>query len=677
MTDRTQSEKKSGMDHLSRAMAGCHPQKAISARCFHPSGNFIEFEREDIERSIPARFEQQVVRYHDRIAIKTDNQSLTYEELNMAANRIARSILEARGKVSEPVALQLDHGADLITAILGVLKAGKIYVYLDPSYPVKRIADILEDSQPGLIVTDNKNRHRLKESAPSAIAHLNIDDLDPALFTENPNITTSPEALAWLLYTSGSTGRPKGVVHNHRNLLHNIMTYSNSMHICTHDRLSLLHSCNVITSVKNLLGALLNGAAVYPFNVREEGLQRLIAWMIEEEITVYHAVPSLFRHFIDALTGEEKFPNLRLIALGSEPVTKRDVDQYKRHFSSDCILVNLLGNTEMGTYRQYAIDKTTPITNSVLAAGYEVDDKEIHLLDDAGREVGTGDTGEIAVKSRYLAVGYWRAPDATKAAFIADPNGGDERIYLTGDLGRMAADGCLTYLGRKDFQVKIRGHRVDLAEIEMVLLDHAGVKDVVVVAYDDPRNEKRLVAYVVQNQTDAQPGDGLRSFMESKLPDYMVPSVLVRLDRLPLSPDGKVDRQALPMPDWTESKLETNFVLPGNHLQKIIAGIWQEVLQLEKVGIHDNFFDLGGQSLLMFAVHNKLQGLTDQELSVIDLLKNPTISSLAHFLGQVETVESSSQGLERAASRRANSGRRKQFRQEYRAKARQSGSKDE
>jgi amino acid adenylation domain-containing protein len=562
-------------ENLSRVGATLADSQEIDS--LGPVNSFIEFRKQDIEQSIPDRFEEIVQKYPDRIAVKTGSRALTYYDLNRAANRVAGGLLKVRGAGTEPVALYLDHGANLIGAILGVLKAGKIYVYLDPTYPVKRIDDILRDSQAALIVTDNKNRDRLKESAPSSIVHLNIDDLDPSLSKGNPTVTTSPDALAWLLYTSGSTGRPKGVVHNHRNLLHNIMTYTNSMHICAQDRLSLLHSCNVITSVKNLLGALLNGAAVYPFNVRERGLQRLIAWMIEEGITVYHSVPSLFRHFCDAVTGEKKFPTLRLIALGSEPVTKRDVDQYKKHFSSDSILVNILGNTEMGTYRQYFVDKNTPIIRSIVPAGYAVEDKEIHLLDDAGREVIPGDIGEIAVKSRYLAVGYWRDPDATKASFIADPNGGDERLYLTGDLGRMATDGCLTYLGRKDFQVKIRGHRVDLAEVEMALLDYAAVKEAVVVAQDDPRKDKRVVAYVVPNETETPSWDQLRTFMELRLPDYMVPSAFVRLDRLPLSPDGKVDRQALPRPDHTGLDLEETFVAPRTPMERQIASIWGEV----------------------------------------------------------------------------------------------------
>jgi amino acid adenylation domain-containing protein len=631
------------MNHSSETSAGYHLQQTIKANCFHPSGNFIEIKREDIEQSIPDRFEQVVREYSDRIAVKTGNRSLSYDELNRAANRVANTLLKVRGEGTEPVALHLDHGADLIAAMLGVLKAGKILLYLDPSYPEKRIADILADSQAEIIVTDSKNCLRLRGSTPTSITRVNIDDLDPSLSPENSNVMTSPEALAWLLYTSGSTGRPKGVVHNHRNILHNIMTYTNSMHICALDRLSLLHSCNVITAVKNLLGALLNGAAVYPFNVREEGLQRLIAWMIGEEITVYHSVPSLFRHFTDALTGEEKFPKLRLIALGSEPVSKRDVEQYKRHFSSDCILVNLLGSTEMGTYRQYFVGKTIPVTSSILPAGYAVEDKDIRLLDDTGLEARFGDVGEIAVRSNYLAERYWRDADATTAAFVAEPNVGGERTYLTGDLGRMATDGCLTYLGRKDFQVKIRGHRVDPAEVEMVLLDYPAVKDAAVVVHDDPHNEKRVVAYIVENHTGAPPWDGLRNFMESRLPDYMVPSVLVRLDGLPISPDGKVNRQALPVPDWSQSKLVTSCVLPRNNLEKTIAGIWQEVLPLKKIGIHDNFFHLGGHSLLATQIISKVHETLKVELPVRSFFEVPTVAGLAKL---IETMRSSGENVE-------------------------------
>jgi amino acid adenylation domain-containing protein len=651
-------------------------QQAIRARCFHPGGTFIDFKKEEIEQSIPFRFEQIVQKYSDRLAIKTKSHQLTYGMLNRTVNRVARAILEKRGEGKEPVALLLEKDAPMVAAILGVLKADKIYMPLDPTYPRARMTVMLEDSQAGLIVTNNRNLNLAGEIASHKRLLINFDELNSGLSGENVGLVISPNNLASILYTSGSTGEPKGVVQNHRNILYKTRTYTNNLRFCADDRISLLSPCTFSLSVGFVFGALLNGACLYPVELREEGSTRLATWLTQEGITIYNAVPTAFRSFIDTLTTQEHFLKLRLIHMGGA-ATRRDVELYKKHFAPDCIMVHDLGSNESGTIAQYFIDHTTQIHGNTVPAGYAVEGGEILVLDDGGNTLQRDHVGEIALKSRYVALGYWRNPYLTRAVFSPDPAGGEERIYRTGDQGLMRPDGCLEYLGRKDFQVKIRGHRVEIAEIEMALLELVAIKEAVVVALKEAPDEKRLVAYVVSNQKPHLTVSELRQFLKGKFPEFMVPSAFVFMDALPLTPSGKADRQALRAPDWTEFKAGTNFVLPRNHLEKIIAGIWQDVLQLEKVGVYDNFFDLGGHSLLMFAVHNKLQALTDQELSVIELLKHPTISSLAQFLGQVETVESPSQGVERALSRRANMGRQKQFRHENRTKARQSGSEDE
>lgn len=633
------------MDPVDPATCAFPTEQTARGRCFGPRNPFVRFAREDVEQSIAQRFEHLVARYPERNAIVTGNQSLTYKELNRAANRLAHVMVQLRGTGSEPVALRLEHGADLIVAILAVLKAGKIYVYLDPSFPETRIADILEDSQPGLIVTNSRNLYRSSEWAQSPVEQINIDDLDPSLSTENPGIAISPDALAWILYTSGSTGRPKGVVHNHRNLLHNIMTYTNGMHICADDRLTLLHSCNVITSAKNLFGALLNGATLYPFNVREESIRRLAAWLMQEEITVYHSVPSLFRQLVETLNLEDSFPKLRLIALGSEAVTKRDVEAYRKHFSSDCILVNLLGSTELATYRQYFVDQVSAIPTSIVPAGYAVEDKEIRLLDDTGSEVGSDCSGEIAVKSRYLAIGYWRDPAGAKTAFAAGSTGQDERVHLTGDLGRMLPDGCLIYLGRKDFQVKVRGHRVDLAEVEMALLDHAAIKDAVVVAHDGDREGKFLTGYIVPVHQEAVTVGALRSFVAEKLPDYMVPSYFVLLDALPFTADGKVDRQNLPLPDRARRNPDASFVPPRTPVERQLADLWCEVLALEQVGIRDNFFDVGGHSLAATQLISRVHDIFKVDLPVSSLLARPTVANMAAVVVQYQAEMADPDGI--------------------------------
>jgi amino acid adenylation domain-containing protein len=446
-------------------------QQLGRARRVVPTNPFTEFKREEIEQSIPNRFEQQVRRYPNRLAVKTRGHELTYDALNRAANRVAQAILAQRADGEVPVALLLDTDAPMIAAILGVLKAGKIYVPLDPALPYARMAYILENSQAGLIVTDNGNRPLARELAQDGLQLINIDEFDADLSTADPGLSVSPDTFTWIMYTSGSTGQPKGVVQTHRNALHFIMNYTNAFHICADDRLTLLYSCSASAASHNILSALLNGASLHPLDIKRDGLAQVADLLIEQEITIYNSVPTVFRYFADTLTGEEEFPNLRLIIMMGEPVYRRDVELYKKHFPPGCIFVNRLGSTETGSIRWYFVDRETQITGSNVPVGHLVEGNEILLLDEAGNRADFDEVGEIAVKSRYLSPGYWQRPDLTQAAFLPDPEGGDERIYRTGDLGRMQPDGCLEHLGRIDFQVKFKGYRIEVAEIEMVLLD--------------------------------------------------------------------------------------------------------------------------------------------------------------------------------------------------------------
>jgi len=608
------------MSHPSRSSEPCPLQEAIRARCFHPSGNFVEFRKEEIEQSIPSRFEQMVRRYPDRIAVKTKHDQLTYCELNKAANRVARAIIAQRGGEKEPVALLLEQGSSLVAGILGVLKAAKLYVSLDASHPCVRNRYIFEDSQAGLIVTDSKGLPLAAEIGGNECELLNLDELDLRFGDENPGLPLSPHTLAYIQYTSGSTGQPKGVLQNHRNVLHSVMTYTNGLHISADDRFS---------PVRNWFIALLNGAAACLFDVKKIGLAALAHWLIQEEITMFFSIPSVFRHFIESLTVPEKFPTLRLIHLEGEAVTKRDVDLCKQHFSPDCILVNRLAATETGSIRWYFVDNGTQIEATAVPAGYAVEDKEVLLLDEAGQEIGFNQVGQIAVKSGFLALGYWRKPDLTRAAFLPDTAGGNARIYLTGDLGRMQPDGCLEYLGRKDSQVKIRGNRVELAEIEMALLGLPAIKEAVVVSSRDRFGEERPVAYIVAVRGFEPVTGELRSFLRERLPEYMIPSVFMFLEALPLLPNGKVDRRALPSSDSVRPELEKAFIAPCSPVEGELARIWSEVLRLERVGVNDNFFDLGGHSLLATRVICQVREVFHVEIPLRVLFQNPTVTGVA------------------------------------------------
>ena len=600
-----------------------------------PNRSFRQFKKEEIEQSIPKRFEQQVAQYPQRLAVQTRKNRLTYQALNQYSNRIAHAILEKRGKGEEPVALLFDQGAPLIATILGVLKAGKMYVPIDPLDPKSRIEYFLEDAQANLVITDQSYLRLSKGLARVQYPVMNIDELESrSSHTENLNLPLSPDTLAYLFYTSGSTGRPKGVVDNHRNVLHNIMRYTNNLCICPEDRLTLLQSCSFSGSVSSLFCSLLNGAAVFPYNIREGGMGITLAhWLIQEGLTIYHSVPTIFR---SVLTGDLKFLKLRVIRLEGDAASRIDVELYKKYFEPQCILVNGLGATETGITRQYFVNPSTTFSGSLVPIGYPVEDMEVLILDDEGKGVGANTIGEIAVKSRYLSPGYWRDSERTRLVFQDDSAGDGKRIYRTGDMGRMQPDGCLEYHGRKDFQVKIRGHRVEAAAVEMALLDIGIVREAAVMTHNGQDGEPRLVAYIVPEENQTPTVSGLRQELSEKLPDYMIPSTFVVLNRLPLNSNGKVDRQALPPPDPIRLRPSSPPLAPRDPLEQQLARIWEKCLGLKPVGVKDNFFELGGTSLIAAKIFAKIQKTMKRNLPLSAFVKSPTIEQLAILIRQEE-----------------------------------------
>ena len=283
---------------------------------------------------------------------------------------------------------------------------------------------MLEDSQARLIVTSNQSMSLLNEFGPTRCSLLNIDEISSGVSADNVRLSPSPEAIAYIMYTSGSTGQSKGVIQNHRNILHKVMTHTNDYHISPDDRVALLYSCSYSASVRPIFGALLNGAALFPLDVKREGPASVVRWLRQENITLYFSVPTLFRHVVDTLQKTEEVSSVRLIYLGGEPVTREHVGLFKKNFSTDCILVNSMASNETGTALQYFVDKATEIEGSVVPAGYRVSAKEILLLPQDGETVGSRGIGEIAVRSRYLSPGYWRRPGLTRNKFLPDPTGG-------------------------------------------------------------------------------------------------------------------------------------------------------------------------------------------------------------------------------------------------------------
>jgi amino acid adenylation domain-containing protein len=617
-------------------------QEAIPAPCYHPTGEFVEFKKEEVEQSIPGCFEEHVRRYPDRIAFNTKRSTLTWDALNRAANRVARTVLAVRQNRERPIALLLDQ-ANSIIAGMGVLKTAGFYVPLAPSHPRARNSYILSETDATVILTDSKHLAPTTELALRDCRIINIDELDPSLPTENLGLPISPDSNAYIAYTSGSTGEPKGVVNTHCRVIHGI-GHDKRFKLGPSDRFT-----NVGSSESNAFYALLAGAGSFPWYVKEDGLAHLADWLVQEEITVCRFGPRVFRHFVSTLTDKEDFPKLRVIILAGEQVCRSDVELYQKHFSSDCLLLNTLGTREVGPYRVYVIGKETRIVGEVAPVGYAMPDKEVLLFDDNGQKVGFNQVGEIAVKSRYLSLGYWRRPDLTEAKFLPDPDGGDRRIYLTGDLGRISPDGCLEHLGRKDFQVKIRGLRVDISEAEKALVAHPGVKEAIVTARNDQSGDARLVAYFVPSSLLAPTVSSLRNFLRAKLPDYMIPSTFVKLDKIPLTAtgSGKVDRRALPEPGNKRPDLESPFVGPRTAVENELSLIWNAVLSLDGVGIHDSFLDLGGHSLLANQIISEVIKTFQVELPVRCLFEAPTVAEMAIIITQNQAKKAGREELSR------------------------------
>ena len=314
---------------------------------------------------------------------------------------------------------------------------------------------------------------------------------------------------------------------------------------------------------------------------------------MDDEITILNCVTSAFRNFAGTLAHHERFSHLRLIKVTGETLYKSDFELYQQHFSDKCILVNRYGPNEAGHTSQYLIDKEILVTSRVVPVGYADVDKEIQLIDESGNPVGFGQPGEIVVISRYLSPGYWRQPDRTQAVFRVNSLDDHMRAYHTGDMGTMSPDGCLTYLGRKDSQVKIRGNKVEMAAVETALLNLETVREAAVIAVEDHAGDKRLVAYVVGRNVPRPTANELRTALAASLAEYMVPSTFVFLDKLPVIGIDKVDRRALPDPDKRRPELKTPFVASKNPVEEQLTSIWRELLGLDQVGIHDNFFDLG------------------------------------------------------------------------------------
>jgi amino acid adenylation domain-containing protein len=589
------------------------------------------------------RFEHQAALRPDAVALVCEAQRLSYAELNRRANLLAHR-LRALGVTPEQlVGLRTDRSVEMVVGILGILKAGGAYLPLDPTYPKDRVAFMLEDSRVTVVVTQASLAADLEGIAETRVL---VDEPHPGAAT-NPTSVATVDNLAYVIYTSGSTGKPKGALVTHYNVTRLFEATDAWYHFDHHDVWSLFHSCAFDFSVWELWGALLYGGRVvlvpYLVSRSPDAFRELL---VRERVTVLNQTPSAFRQLIQADVAAPKADlALRYVIFGGEALELQSLyPWFERHGDARPLLVNMYGITETTvhvTYRSICLDDLRSGQGSVI--GQPLPDLQVYILDPNGRPAPIGVPGEIYVGGAGVARGYLNRPELTAHRFIPDPfsRRPGATLYRSGDLARRLENGDIEYLGRIDQQVKIRGFRIEPGEIEAALARHPAIREVAVIAREDAPGDKRLVAYLVVENAPADLVDQLRALVRATSPEYMVPAHFVTLEALPLTPNGKLDRKALPAPRVEALAPREGAVAPRTPTEEMTMGVFRSVLKRTDFGVFDNFFDLGGNSLMAVRIMLQLRLASGRDLPLRVLFEHQTVAALAEAIDALTWVASS------------------------------------
>ncbi len=593
--------------------------------------------------TIAELFSEQVGRTPDAVAVVSKEHLLTYRELDERSNRLARHLQSLDVKPDTLVGVCMGRSETLVVSLLAILKAGGAYVPLDPMYPKERLALVIEDSRMQLLLTTAESQQKLPLEL-SGITVVNAED--SGLAAQNADAVVSKAEshhLAYVIYTSGSTGKPKGVMVENRNVV-NFFTGMDRAIGCASGVWLAVTSVSFDISVLELLWTLTRGFKVVVHG--DEGASTIADEIARNGVTHLQMTPSLARMLTLDARAFAALGELKQMLLGGEAVPASIIEHLRQVFKGE--IYNMYGPTETTiwstTYRVGVPEKTISI-------GKPIANTQIYLLNAELQPVPVGEIGELFIGGDGVARGYWKRPYLTAERFITIPSLSSQSIYRTGDLARYLPDGNIEFLGRADFQIKLRGHRIEPGEIEDLLEHCAGVRQAVVVVREDREGDKRLVAYLVAEAAGTEAASVLRSTLESKLPDYMVPSAFEFLPALPLTENGKIDRKALlklPPPNLASSTVASQPQNePGNEMERVVAVAWQDALGVACVGINDNFFDLGAHSLTVAEVQAKLQTELGREISILDLFQYSTVSALAKHLAGTQSSSLSSDRAQR------------------------------
>jgi amino acid adenylation domain-containing protein len=600
--------------------------------------------------TVAALFEEQAVSRAEAIAVVEGSRQISYDELNRRANRLAHQLTMAGGGPGSRIAIAIPRSIDMVTGMLAVLKSGGVYVPLDTSSPPERTDFVLADADVALILTDGSAASRPFGAGRKTIA-VNAGESDRSSYNENPDGSTGPEDAAYIMYTSGSTGKPKGVEVTHRGILR-LVRNTNYVDLGPAVVMGQIANPAFDAITFEIWGALLNGGRLVIVPTETVLSPTTFASAIRcEGITTTFLTASLFS--IMAATEPTAFATMQTLIVGGDAV---DPNAARKVLASGppARLVNGYGPTECTTFSVCHWIESVPEGASSIPIGRPICNSEAYILDEALQPVPAEVAGDLYLGGDGLAKGYLNRPELTKERFIAHPFDATPgaRLYKTGDRARFLRDGLIEFLGRQDHQVKFHGFRIELSEIEIALRTHPGVVDAVAKVWKRSENDERLVAYASILDTGSVDEPQLRQFLQKELPSYMAPSHIVLLERMPLNAVGKVDRDALPAPQLQNTSRQPEaFESP---LERQIAQIWKEVLQIDRVNPNDNFFDVGGTSLTLALVESRLRSCGNRAVSTTDLFRFPSVRLLAkHLNGNQESLSAASAGRLRGNQQRA------------------------
>ena len=588
----------------------------------------------DIERSIPEAFAAQVNRDPDAPAVLGSSADVSYGELDAAANRCAQLVLDRIGLGAARVVLVLGDGADLYAATLGVLKAGKTVVVVNVGDPPARMAEILDDAEPRLVLTDVDHAEQALAAGVAACDLVVLADELERFAASPPDVKVDPGELAFLMYTSGSTGRPKGVMQTHRTRLHAIGRLSNATNYSAADRLPLFVSTNTTGGSIVLWAALLNGAALCPFMIAERGLTDLASWAAEKQITRLGASSSIFRHLLR--TMPKPIASIREVGLGGEVVMPSDVEACRALFGPDCAIISAYGSTEAGMLTHTRIGRDDVLAPGPVPMGRAVDWVELLLLDEDDVEVPPGEIGEITALCDYLSPGFWRDEELTAARFTEIQG---RRAVRTGDLGWLTPDGILNIAGRRDLQVKVRGNRIALNEVEAAILTLPGVTGAVACATQTSSGDNRLTAFLTASEGANLSAEGVREALRTRLPQREMPSAIVFVESFPFNAHGKVDRKLLASSAPAAAPAAEDRGRAADSTEAMLAVIFGRAFDLESVGADQDFFTLGGDSLTAHVIAAGVHELLGARLDLQAILDNPTVARLVPVVESLRSAD--------------------------------------